>query len=289
MTASRSVIAVVREGGLVIRYRDGGRAGACGSALTLPCWSGGYDMDVGETIGKGVGVILAPLAAVGSFLRGARLVHAQGVVYRADVRATAEEGALGALAERLAGPAIVRLSSAGAALGAALRFGAGAPQDLILLSLRSLRDLPIAARLTDGRDYLANTYFTIARSRAAGLGEVELRLVPRERIGVARDAIEGAGGDRDARLAREVAAGAAVFDLELREIASGAPWQPLAVITLTGRAEVDQEALRFNPYHAGLGLEPAGFLQGLRWAVYPAAQLGRALRRELAEWWSQVL
>jgi hypothetical protein len=257
----------------------------------------GNDMDVGETIGKGISALVAPLAALGGFLRGARLFHAEGVVYRADVRAIATEGALGALAERLAGPAIVRLSrGGGSVLGVAVRFGTppvvvpepGTPvQDLLLISVRRLVELPAAARLTDVHDFLANTYYTIARSRAAGLGLVELRLVPVERIGEARSAL-GVDASRDARLERDVALGAAVLRLELRQIAPGAPWQPLDTITLTARADIDQAKLRFNPYHASLGLEPAGFLQGTRWAVYPASELGRALRRALGAWWSRT-
>jgi hypothetical protein len=260
-------------------------------------FSGGDDddMDVGETIGKGVGVLVAPLAALGSFLRGARLFHAQGVVYRAEVSAAATDGALGALAERLAGPALVRLSWGGPVLGVAVRFGTGpvavpSPgtrvQDLILISARSLRELPIAARLTEARDFLANDYYTIARYRAAGLGLVELRLVAHEGVGEARSA-DSAEAPRLLRLERKVAAGSAVLGLEVRQIAPGAPWQPLATITLTARAEIDQEALELDPYHADLGLEPAGFVQGLRWAVYPASHLGRRLRRRLEAWLSR--
>lgn len=257
-------------------------------------------MDVGETIGKGISVLLAPLVALGSFVRGARLVHAEGVVYRADVRAiTTEgttEGAPGALAQRLAGPAIVRFSHAGSVLGIGVRFGTppvavpepGVPvQDLILISVRSLLDLRKAARLTDVHDFLANTYYTLARSRAAGLGLVELRLVPHEAVGEARSALS-VDASRNARLEREVAAGAAALQLELRQIAPGAPWQPLDTVSLTARIDIDQGKLRFDPYHAGLGLEPAGFLQGLRWAVYPASQLGRELRHALAAWWSRT-
>jgi hypothetical protein len=253
-------------------------------------------MDTGEMIGKGVSVLLAPLAALGSFLRGARLFHPRGVVYRADVRAEVTEGAVGVLGRRLAGPALVRLSSAGPVLGVAVRFGSppvavpsqGTPlQDLILLSVPRLADLPVAARLTEPRDFLANSYYAIAHSRAEGLGVVELRLVPRERIGEARSALD-ADTARDDRLEREVAAWAAVFELEVRQVARGAPWQPVATVTLTGQAEVDQEKLDLNPYHDGLGLVPAGFLQGLRWAVYPASQLGRRLRRGLDAWRSRT-
>ncbi len=156
---------------------------------------------------------------------------------------------------------------------------------MIFLSVPRLIDLPIAAKLTDARDFLANTYFTIAHSRAPGLGLVELRLVPRERIGEARSALT-VEATRAARLAREVAAFAAVLQLELRQISPGGQWEPVATVTLTGRADVDQEKLDFDPYHDGLGLSPAGFLQGLRWAVYPASQLGRRIRHRLDAWWS---
>lgn len=252
-------------------------------------------MDLGETIGKGIGVLLAPLAALSSFGRGTRLFHADGAVYRAEVRADVTDGALGALAHRLAGPAIVRVS-AGAVPGVAVRFGtapvaAPAPgtlvQDLILLSVRSLLQLPIAAWLTDARGFLANTYFAIGQARAAGLGLVELRLVPAA-LRAAGGAPAGVEEDRFARLDRRVAEGTAALRLELKRIEPTAPWQDVATMTLTGRADLDQEALGFNPYRARLGLEPAGFLQGLRWAVYPASQLGRDLRHRLAAWWARM-
>ncbi len=249
-------------------------------------------MDVGGTIGKVLGLLLAPPAALGSFLRGTRLVHARGVVYRAEVRADAAELALGALARRLVGPAIVRLSTGGSALGVAVRFrttpaAAAAPgalvQDLVFLSVPHLWQIPIAARLTDEHDFLANTYFTIARSRVAGLGLVELRLVPQAPAGeVPAGSVATVDEERRERLDRATLAGTAVLHLELRPVVPGATWQALATLTLTGRAHLDAEALRFNPYHAALGIEPAGFLQGLRWATYPASQIGRALRRRLA-------
>ena len=62
-------------------------------------------MDVGGAIGRVLGVLVAPAAAVSSFIRGARIFHPDGVVYRADVHADITEGALGRLAGRLAKPA----------------------------------------------------------------------------------------------------------------------------------------------------------------------------------------
>jgi hypothetical protein len=73
-----------------------------------------------------------------------------------------------------------------------------------------------------------------------------------------------------------------VLRLEVQQDEPDAPWEPLADVTLREPADIDQEALGFDPFRAGLGIEPVGFVQGLRWAVYPASQLGRALRRRLS-------
>lgn len=250
-------------------------------------------MQVREAIGRGVGIFLAPAAAMGSFVRGARLFHADGVVYRAEVRAVAKGGARRALAQRLVGPALVRLSNgmhrrrAGEdppdVLGVALRLHPGSgeepeagsdAQDLLLDSFRHLWQVLVAARTTDPRDFLANTYYATVPFHAPYAGDVELRLVP------VQESPEGE--DRFDRLARAVKAGTAVLRLETRLRERDALWEPVADVVLCEAAGVDQEALRFNPFRTGLGLVPFGFVQGLRWAVYPASQLGRALRRRLS-------
>ncbi len=250
-------------------------------------------MDIGGAIGRGVGVLFAPAAAIGSFVRGARIFHPDGVVYRADVYADVTDGALGNLAARLAGPALVRLSSAmrrekaGASprdiLGVALRFnapqGAGAAprsQDLILLSIAHLWQLPIGALLTNPRDFLANDYHAILPSRAEGVGVVTFRLVPE--VGAAEGEEET---DRLERLEQSVRQGRAVFRLQVKSDERGAPWRALATVALRRRVDIDQESLQFTPFHDGAGVKPVGFLQGLRWAVYPASQAGRELRRRL--------
>ena len=88
-------------------------------------------MDIGGAIGRVIGALFAPAAAVGSFVRGARIFHPDGVVYRADVHADVTQGALGELAGRLAGRALVRLS------GATQRAKAGtSPPDILGVTLR---------------------------------------------------------------------------------------------------------------------------------------------------------
>ena len=252
-------------------------------------------MDVGMAIGRVVGALLAPVAAVGSFARGARIFHPDGVIHCADVHADVLSGALGALAERLAGPALVRLSSAtrpaeaGTSprdiLGLALRFNAPpdadpAPtarsQDLLLLSFPHLWQLPIGALLTNPGDFLANDYHALVPFRVDRLGVVKFRIVPE---------VGAAEGDEETgrveRLESAIRQGRGVLRLQVKSDEPGAAWDALATVVLRERADIDPAELRFKPFQRGAGIEPAGFVQGLRWAVYPASQLGRDLRRRL--------
>jgi hypothetical protein len=233
-------------------------------------------MSILALVGRFTGAVLAPLAAAGSALRGARLFHPEGVLHRADVEPLGD----GALARALAGPAWVRLSGAlfrsralPDILGAAVRFHPGTPreQDLLFATFRSVLALPFALFTTDARNYLANTYSTVLPSRVPGQGRVVFRLVP--------ERIAGGPGDRDARLLRAVHEGRASFVLEVHGLAGRPGWEPLARLAIRERIEGGGEELRFNPWHAGLGIEPAGFFQTWRAVVYPASQLGRALAR----------
>ncbi len=241
-----------------------------------------------EALGRAIGGLLAPIAFEGSLVRGARLFHPDGVVYRADVMPIATEGALADLARALEGPAIVRFSGAMARargrrdprdiLGAAVRFHADGvvatpqAQDLLTATFRTLWQLPFAMLTTNPRDFLANDYHAVLPFRARGLaGRVELRLVPRR--------VELAGADRRERLDRAVAAGLAKLRLEARVLRRGARWEPVAEITLREAFPGDPRELAFNPFRAGAGIEPVGFFQAWRAAVYPASQLGRALAR----------
>lgn len=252
-------------------------------------------MDIGGAIGRGIGVLAAPVAAIGSFVRGARIFHPDGVVYRADVHADVKEGALGELASRLAGRALVRLSGAtrrekaGTSprdiLGVALRFNAPrgadpAPgsrsQDLLLISIQHLWQLPFGALLTNPRDFLANTYHALLPSRVDGLGVVKFQIVPEAFAAEGEEAMW-----RLERLEHAVRRGRAVMHLQVKGAERGAEWKALATVVLRERVNIDQAELRFTPFHDGAGIEPVGFVQGLRWAVYPASQAGSALRRRL--------
>jgi hypothetical protein len=249
-------------------------------------------MRISEAIGRGIGGLLAPLAAEGSLIRGARLFHPDGVVYCAEVRPLANAGALGYLGEALVGKALVRLSGATRRwrsgkdrqdlLGVAIRFkgsaeitAAPAPsdQDLLFASFRSIWSLPLAMFTTYARDFLANTYYAALPFRIHGVGRVKLRLVTA--------GLTTTGKDRRERLAQAVSLGVAVFHLEVRKTTRGAQWVPVAAIDLRERADINQEELGFTPFRSGRGIHPVGLLQSIRVAVYPASQLGRRVARGL--------
>lgn len=252
-------------------------------------------MDVGGAVGRAIGLLVAPAAAVSSFIRGARIFHPDAVVYRADVHANATDGALGELGRRLAGPALVRLSggtrrekpgtSPRDVLGVALRFNTppvavpgpdSRSQDLLLVSVQHLWQLPLSPLLTNPRDFLSNDYHALLPFRVGGLGVVEFRIVPE-----APAAEGGEGMGRRERLERAVRLGRAVFHLQVKREERGAEWKPLATVALRERVDIDQAALLFTPFRAGAGIEPVGFVQGLRWATYAGSQVGRELSRRL--------
>lgn len=248
-------------------------------------------MEAREAIGRAIGGLLAPFAAIGSLTRGARLFHPDGVVYRAEVQPLADEGLLGELAQRLSGTALVRLSGAlfrwrgvdkPDILGIALRFKGNAEltakavqgdQDLLLVSSRSLLRLPFGPFTTKAHDFLANTYYAILPFHVDGLGQVKWRL--------STSGVKTTGRNRHERLDQSVCLGIARLHLEVRPAKGGAPWTPVVGIDLREQIQVDQEKLAFNPFRSGLGIHPIGLFQSTRAAVYAASQAGRRAARKL--------
>lgn len=246
-------------------------------------------MRLREAVGRALGWLLAPAAWQGARLRRARLFHPDGVVYRAEVRPMAAEGAAAGLAARLAGPALVRLSGGllrwrggdrarPDVLGVAVRFReseavsaevAPGDQDLLFASFRFLWTLPLGPLTTDVRDFLSNRYYAVLPFDVAGVGPARFRLVPVR--------ASAGDGDRRERLERAVAAGAAVFRLEMR--LRRRRWAAVAEIALRERVQVDQQSLRLTPFHTGRGIVPRGLIQATRAAAYAASQRGRGAPR----------
>lgn len=246
-------------------------------------------MKILELLGFAAGAALAPFAAAGSFLRRARVVHPDGVVYRAEVTIDAPAGPARDVALRLAGPALVRLSGAiwrrrgGGGrerapdlLGVAIRFRSDptispAPdqgdQDMLFATVRSALLLLPSLFTTNVRSFLDNEYHALGEFDSAELGDVKWRLMT--------PSIPGGDVSREEALEQAVSSGTAVLELQAREARFGSQWEPVARIRLIERVNIDQAALRFSPFRTGRGIVPRGLIHASRIVPYPASQLAR--------------
>ncbi|HET9930104.1 MAG TPA: hypothetical protein VFQ35_05445 [Polyangiaceae bacterium] len=240
-----------------------------------------------ERCGLAAGKVLAPITFATSRVRNARMFHPDGVMYQARVQTCGESPDLYALGMRLAGDAIVRLSSAWwrgkewpDVLGLAVRFQSPGSQpltpgprdqDLLLATVRFPWTTPLAPLATRFGSFLWNHYHAVSPFEAPEIGRVKLRLrSPR---------IENTGPlSRAEHLERAVVEGRAEWVLEARRLNRMAlvrHWEPVAMLTLTRAIDVDQTALRFSPFRTGRDLLPVGFVHYLRVAAYAASQRGR--------------
>lgn len=242
-----------------------------------------------ERAGRSVGHLLAPLVAWVSKTRRARMFHPEGVTYRGRVEVTGATPDLWSVGRRLSGAALVRLSSAWwrggkewlDALGVAVRFlgeeqtlGVEPPresQDLLFATIRFPWTTPLAPLATNVTSFLWNHFHAVSPFEVEGVGKVKLRLrSPR--------LVNGEGVTREEHLARAVADGKAVYELEVRRLdrpVIDREWEMVARLTLEGPIEVDQAALRFSPFRAGGGIRPVGFVHYLRLGAYAASQAAR--------------
>ena len=233
---------------------------------------------LGEHLGRFAGLLFAPLTGAFSLLRHARMFHPEGVVYTSDVEA-ASDTPWPAVAARLAGPALIRVSTAWwrdgrelpDALGLAIRFRrrvqpAPEPddgdQDLLLATIRHPWTTAFAPLTTHVHDFLDNDYYGVSPFFVDGIGFVYLRAVGSRP--------HPTGCDRGERLADAVADGTASWRIEART-ASQRQWHPLAELRPRAEAQIDQAALRFWPFREGRGLRPRGFVHALRRAAYRAS------------------
>jgi hypothetical protein len=244
-------------------------------------------MRLSESVGMKLGGVLSPVTAMISRLRHARIFHPDGIVLRAQVDALGQGGPLGRLAERLAGPALVRLSSAWWKgdkewpddLGCAVRFRgatdispepAPGDQDLLFATIRTPFTTLPAVLTTNPHDFLANDYYAVSPFNVPELGSVKWRLVS---SGASPEA-----GSRRERLRRAVEEGRARLRLELRGPGAFKAWTPVAELHLIEFVELDQAALRFSPFRVGRGIEPRGLVHAMRAWTYARSQAARPAR-----------
>jgi hypothetical protein len=228
---------------------------------------------IGAVLGLVVAAVIAPI----SLVRRARAVHFEGVMCRAEIVAK------GPLGERLAGPALVRLSGAMEAqsassdiLGLDIRMQRTASvdardgdQDLLLGSFESFHTASHDRANTNAGDYLANRYSTVTPWWVPAQGPAILRLVPPPPRAADR------GADRLARLDADIAAGNARLVLV---VDTGGRQREIAELRLVERVAVDDRKLRTSMFRQGRGLRPLGLRNGIRATVYPLSQLARRLR-----------
>lgn len=214
------------------------------------------------------------------------MFHPSGTLFVAEVHPIAADAVEREIARALAGPALVRWSSAWwkqrqwpDVLGCAVRFtelpfqakARPGDQDLLFATVRRPWTLALSPLGTNYRDFLANDYYAVSPFEVRGLGRIEWRLRPL--------APSPPAHSRLARLLAAASAESVVLDLEYApyrnpfHVDNERAFRPIARIVLREVADLDQNALRFDPFLADRGILPVGFVQWLRRATYAAGRL----------------
>ena len=241
-----------------------------------------------ERAGSWIGRAWAPFIAAIARLRRARMFHPDGHTFTGVVEPFRDEDgrapsdpALLDLAGALGSRVLARLSGAlwrGEVehldvLGLALRFRPSAQPfdhrphagdtDLLTATIRSPLTMLGAPLVTDASDFVGNRYWAVSPFVFDGT-RLELRLVP----------VTGgpSAGTRLERLRAAVATGRAAWWLDARRTLH-LRWHRVARITLEAPIELDQDALRFDPFRGVL--RPVGLVHAIRRAAYPASQGSR--------------
>lgn len=235
---------------------------------------------LGEAAGVSIGAVLAALAIA----RRGKAFHPDGVVYDARLAITGDSAAPQAaelLSRQGEHPAIARFSRAVGLprpipdlLGLSLRvpdaYGSGRHQDFLLVTSA---DVPVLHHIfLPAWDVQQRPYSSSLPYRA----EDALFLVgavPR------RDSPRPDGRDEFDRLQAAAVTGGLAFDVAVASM--GGRFRPVGSLHIGRRLGRELDALRFNPWNTGGGMEPAGWLNGARDRAYKLSQGGwRRARRD---------
>lgn len=229
-----------------------------------------------QAAGYAVGLVLAGLAAV----RRGKAVHPHGLVFEAKLVIGSVPPGL-ERADLFATPgqraAIVRFSrSVGVPrplpdlLGMSVRvldaYGAGRHQDFLMVTSV---DAPVAhhvflpARDAQQRPYSSSLPYRVG-DRTLLVGALPRPDSPRPQ-----------DGNELERLVSAAATQRLVFDLAVAEV--WGRFEPVAELRVGAPLPPEADALRFNPWHTGGGIEPTGLINRLRDYAYPLSQRAWAL------------
>lgn len=226
---------------------------------------------LGEAAGFGIGSVLAAVAAI----RRGKAVHPDGVVHEAQLRVTGAAAAPSG-ARVLSAPAdhdaIVRFSrSLGVPrpipdlLGMSIRipdvYGPEQHQDFMLVTSA---DLPVVHHIFLPAADVQQRPYTSSLPYRAGDESFLIGVLPDER------SPRPSGDDEFDRLDAAARTGRLRFQLAVAPV--NGRFRPVAELRIGTRLPPELDALHFNPWNTGGGLEPAGWLNGARDRAYKLSQ-----------------
>jgi hypothetical protein len=228
------------------------------------------------------GSVLGGVFGAVSRLRSAKSLHPKGVVHEAELRVHGRRPSPDLLAgvpfltHQATYRGIVRFSrsiglpeAAPDILGMAIRLpdahGPGRPQDLLLVTSRD--HALVHHLILPAHSYIGHPYSSVLTYRG---GDGAFVLVARVAPGAPLPD-DGAGTEFDELLAAAETGG---LRYELGPAPLTGRMRPVATLSIGGRLPGEANAVRFNPWNTGGGLEPAGPVNRMRQSAYRLSQRG---------------
>lgn len=231
---------------------------------------------ISEFFGFILGWPLGLILAAGSLLRNARFFHPRGLLFCGEIEAAPDSPV------KLPSHVLLRFSSGWwkhvewpDALGIAVRMSFTPIKttathkddiDLLFASFSRPWQMFLSPFMTEHHDYLSNSYFAISPFQLHDGRIIDFMLSPSRG--------HRTGGTREENLLGNVLGGKTVLRLMIKE-RHQETWRMVGRIMIREESHLDQESLRFHPFHTGTEMRPYGFLQYLRKGPYTLSQMVR--------------